>query len=102
MMEVDAVRKEIVTLKKINLQLEEEKKIVDNKYATEILESQRYDQQIAVKNEQLQKKKIEGMHLKTETIKNYDNLLKKLEQELGQKTEGTNESRKEEFYLTGS
>lgn len=43
MMEVDAVRKEIVTLKKINLQLEEEKKIVDNKYATEILESQRYD-----------------------------------------------------------
>lgn len=42
------------------------------------------------------------MHLKTETIKNYDNLLKKLEQELGQKTEGTNESRKEEFYLTGS
>lgn len=97
--EVDKARREIQTMKKINSDLEAELSSWQSKMDEEQTQVAELENKINLLNQAVQNKKIETVQQKAHLIRDYDAILKKLDQDL-KEPGGRENSDAPYFYLT--
>jgi Skp family chaperone for outer membrane proteins len=97
---VEKARREIVTMKKLNGELERELEEWSRRATAEQMVSNELEEKIALRTAEVQQKKMDEIHQKAHLIKDYDAILKKLERELGKPSANQDTPSAVQFYLT--